>query len=148
MNFSIVYDSRDSQNHKTDLKARSTGPESRLLKTLMIRTFAHTIVVILIALLPSLPGVAEEGGSGRYFPGSMSSFVDGVPAKETVILRLNALTRGGNFLPSSAPRSTRRTRPPTMRGAPGTCGSNCCPTLSVGGRWSDALRVTFCFLKP
>jgi hypothetical protein len=39
----------------------------------------------------------EEGGSGHYFPGSMSSFIDGVPPAETVILRLNVLDYTGEF---------------------------------------------------
>ena len=34
---------------------------------------------------------AEEGGSGHYMPGSMSSFVDGVPTEETFIARYNFL---------------------------------------------------------
>lgn len=35
---------------------------------------------------------AEEGGSGHYFPGSVSSFVDGVPATDTLITRLNVFS--------------------------------------------------------
>lgn len=38
---------------------------------------------------------AEEGGSGHYYPGSMSSFVDGVPAEEAVIFRLNLFNYQG-----------------------------------------------------
>ena len=38
----------------------------------------------------------EEGGSGHYFPGSMSSFVDGVPAEEALITRLNVLSYSGS----------------------------------------------------
>ncbi|MGB3119507.1 MAG: transporter [Verrucomicrobiales bacterium] len=33
----------------------------------------------------------EEGGSGHYLPGSMSSFIDAVPPKETFIVRYNLL---------------------------------------------------------
>ena len=40
---------------------------------------------------------AEEGGSGHYLPGSMSSFMDSVPAGETFITRLNALYYEGTF---------------------------------------------------
>jgi len=39
--------------------------------------------------------MAEEGGSGHYLPGSMSSFVDGVPLTESVIFRLNVLNYNG-----------------------------------------------------
>ena len=40
---------------------------------------------------------AEEGGSGHYMPGSMASSIDGVPATETVIARINYLTYSGSF---------------------------------------------------
>jgi hypothetical protein len=39
---------------------------------------------------------AEEGGSGHYMPGSMSSFVDGVPTKEAFIVRYNLLYYNGS----------------------------------------------------
>lgn len=48
-------------------------------------------------MLGALMARAEEGGSGHYFPGSMASFVDGVPADETVIFRLNVLGYEGQF---------------------------------------------------
>lgn len=40
--------------------------------------------------------LAEEGGSGHYFPGSMASFVDGVPVGEAVILRYNLVHYAGS----------------------------------------------------
>lgn len=52
-------------------------------------------IATLLGLLAS-PLLAEEGGSGHYFPGSMSSFVDGVPPQETAIVRLNLLTYDGD----------------------------------------------------
>lgn len=53
-------------------------------------------ITLTIALyLPSL-AVAEEGGSGHYMPGSMSSFIDGVPGDSTFILRLNYLHYDGS----------------------------------------------------
>ena len=45
------------------------------------------LAVIFLALGTALR--AEEGGSGHYLPGSMSSFVDGVPADKTFIARYN-----------------------------------------------------------
>lgn len=45
----------------------------------------------------SMPLIAEEGGSGHYMPGSMSSFVDGVPPSETFIVRLNVLEYNGSY---------------------------------------------------
>lgn len=44
----------------------------------------------------SAPALAEEGGSGHYLPGSMASFVDGVPLHETLIVRYNLVHYGGS----------------------------------------------------
>jgi len=38
---------------------------------------------------------AEEGGSGHYLPGSMASFVDGVPATRVFIARYNLIYYDG-----------------------------------------------------
>jgi hypothetical protein len=40
--------------------------------------------------------VAEEGGSGHYFPGSMSDFADAVPLTPTFIVRYNQLYYSGS----------------------------------------------------
>ena len=40
---------------------------------------------------------AEEGGSGHYLPGAMSSFADGVPPAETFIARLNIASYQGSY---------------------------------------------------
>lgn len=45
----------------------------------------------------SLNLFAEEGGSGHYFPGSMSSFMDGVSPTEVFITRLNIIDYSGSF---------------------------------------------------
>lgn len=65
----------------------------------IFRRLFHRLSVSFSCLLFLLPGsvLAEEGGSGHYFPGSMSSFVDGVPTDETVIFRLNVLDYDGDF---------------------------------------------------
>jgi hypothetical protein len=34
---------------------------------------------------------AEEGGSGHYLPGSIASFVDGVPSDPAFVSRFNGL---------------------------------------------------------
>lgn len=39
---------------------------------------------------------AEEGGSGHYMPGSMASFIDGVPGEPTFIVRINYLHYDGS----------------------------------------------------
>lgn len=40
---------------------------------------------------------AEEGGSGHYLPGAMSSFADSVPPQETFVTRFNFLNYRGNY---------------------------------------------------
>lgn len=40
--------------------------------------------------------LAEEGGSGHYLPGSMASFVDGLPLSETVAVRYNLVHYAGS----------------------------------------------------
>lgn len=40
---------------------------------------------------------AEEGGTGHYLPGSMASFIDGVPAQPTFLLRYNLLNYRGSY---------------------------------------------------
>ena len=50
----------------------------------------NNIFIFLILLLFITPVLhAEEGGSGHYLPGSMASFIDGVPSKPTFLMRLN-----------------------------------------------------------
>ena len=52
-----------------------------------------------LVVTASLHGIAsaEEGGSGHYTPGSMASFIDIVPAKETFVARFNYLNYDGSF---------------------------------------------------
>lgn len=51
--------------------------------------------VTIVALLAPTCGLAEEGGSGHYFPGSMSSFIDGVPGDPAFIIRGQIVTYDG-----------------------------------------------------
>jgi hypothetical protein len=55
----------------------------------MKSTLATTVTTVIAVALLSGPVHAEEGGTGHYLPGSMASFVDGVPAQETFIARYN-----------------------------------------------------------
>jgi hypothetical protein len=45
-------------------------------------------ILLIIAFAPLIAN-AEEGGSGHYLPGAMSSFTDGVPLEETFVARYN-----------------------------------------------------------
>lgn len=56
----------------------------------------YLAVLLSISMLNSASW-AEEGGSGHYFPGSMSSFVDGIPGDPVFITRLNVLSYEGSI---------------------------------------------------
>lgn len=53
--------------------------------------------ILLLACALTFSVLAEEGGSGHYMPGSMSSFMDGVPTDQTFITRLNILNYQGSY---------------------------------------------------
>jgi hypothetical protein len=55
-----------------------------------------TSVTICALLLLSTNATGEEGGSGHYLPGSIASFIDGVPATEAFITRLNMIYYNGS----------------------------------------------------
>ncbi len=55
-----------------------------------------TVAAILGGILTTVSR-AEEGGSGHYLPGSMSSFADVVPPTETFIARYNLLYYDGSI---------------------------------------------------
>lgn len=59
----------------------------------------HTPLLLVPLLVLSLVGGsrAEEGGSGHYLPGSMSSFADAVPPSQTFIARFNFLNYTGDY---------------------------------------------------
>jgi len=48
-------------------------------------------MLLFTTMITSTTIMAEEGGSGHYMPGSMSSFIDGTPTEPTFIMRLNYL---------------------------------------------------------
>ena len=50
---------------------------------------------LLIVLAGDVRG--EEGGTGHYLPGSMSSFMDGVPPEETLITRVKFMNYDASF---------------------------------------------------
>jgi hypothetical protein len=98
-----------------------------------------------LLLQPSLK--AEEGGSGHYLPGSMSSFVDGVPPKETFIARYNLVYYNGDVaanepLPIAGVQTV---------GAEATSWAHGLsllwrPPLDLGERWSYAFSATVPFV--
>jgi hypothetical protein len=102
--------------------------------------------VVLLAIM-SFVTVAEEGGTGHYVPGSMASFVDGVPPRETFIARYNFLYYNGSVSANV----------PLPIGGQSTLGASATswasglsllwrPPLDLGDRWSYALSVTVPYL--
>ncbi|MEZ9500849.1 transporter, partial [Vibrio lentus] len=62
-----------------------------------LRTVLKLIHTVGFCSLYSMNITAEEGGSGHYMPGSISSFIDGVPDSPAFITRLNVLTYEGEY---------------------------------------------------
>jgi hypothetical protein len=67
------------------------------MKTTTRQKLIATSLVGAAIVLTALPVLAEEGGSGHYLPGSISSFVDGTPTVPTFVTRLNGLYYDGSF---------------------------------------------------
>ncbi len=91
---------------------------------------------------------AEEGGSGHYFPGSMASFADGVPAEPTFIARLNVLHYDGGIDASRAVPIAGLT---AFNVAAQSTGVGLtllwAPDWSLGGNWSYAMSTTIPWLS-
>lgn len=91
---------------------------------------------------------AEEGASGHYLPGAMSSFVDSVPTNETFVARYNFLHYHGDI-------SGSRSIPVAglvAAGAEATFAGHGLtllwrPPVELGGRWSYALSATVPFIS-
>ena len=60
----------------------------------MAYTLSPRIGSLLILLCGS--ALAEEGGSGHYFPGSMSSFIDGIPSEPGFVVRAQYIGYDGD----------------------------------------------------
>jgi hypothetical protein len=93
------------------------------------------------------PAAAEEGGSGHYLPGSMSSFIDGIPLKETFIVRANVVNYNGNINASK----------PIPIGGRTTLGADATswgygltllwrPPVEIGKDWSYAMSATIPYI--
>lgn len=91
---------------------------------------------------------AEEGGSGHYLPGSMSSFMDAVPPEETFIARYNLLYYEGDI-------DLMRTIPIAGVVAGGLDASSWAngltllwrPPIDLGEDWSYAMSATIPFVS-
>ena len=102
-----------------------------------------SLALALACLAGVSPGVAEEGGSGHYLPGSMSSFMDGVPAEETFLARYNLLYYDGDI-------GVSRSLPVAGLVAGGVDATSWAngltllwrPPINLGERWSYAFSAT------
>lgn len=92
-------------------------------------------------LFQSFVLVAEEGGSGHYMPGSMSSFVDGVPPSETFIVRLNVLEYDGNYALALPFANLQATNIDVKTKAVGLT-MLYRPDIDLGDNWSYAFSTT------
>lgn len=91
---------------------------------------------------------AEEGGSGHYLPGAMSSFVDSVPTNQTFVARYNFIHYDGDisasgFIPVAGL---------VTAGAEATLAGQGLtllwrPPVELGERWSYALSATLPFVS-
>jgi hypothetical protein len=59
--------------------------------------YTRHLVFVALALAWPLAGSAEEGGSGHYMPGTISSFVDGVSPTKVTIARVSGLNYQGSI---------------------------------------------------
>ena len=101
--------------------------------------------IVSIAIVVSLPALAlaEEGGSGHYFPGSMASFVDGVPPSETFLARFNGIYYDGSVAVDKAIPLGGLT---AIGAEAKTVGAGLTvlwrPPVDLGERWSYAMSTT------
>jgi len=106
----------------------------------------RNLIFLLLALLPGL-AMAEEGGSGHYLPGSMASFIDGVPLKETFLVRANIIYYSGSIgankrIPIGGKTTLGADATSWGFGVTGLWR----PPLDLGERWSYAMSATVPFL--
>ena len=126
-----------------------TENEELSLKNRPLRTLSLTIAVCVVALaFGSHLAVAEEGGSGHYFPGSMSDFVDAVPTSPTFIFRYNQLYYSGSVGAHKAIPIAGL----TAFGLNATSWGEGLtflwrPPVDMGKRWSYAMSTTIPFLQ-
>ncbi len=105
----------------------------------------RAIALCLATTLAALAGGAhaEEGGSGHYLPGSMSSFADAVAPREAFLIRLNLVNYDG---------SASKSQPLPIAGltALGASATSTAigltafwrPAIEIGEGWSYAMSAT------
>ena len=85
---------------------------------------------------------AEEGGSGHYLPGSMSSFMDAVPPSETFIARYNFLFYQGSYGANPLPFAEFAAANVNAESYASGLTLLWRPPIDLGDKWSYAASVT------
>ena len=99
--------------------------------------------LVLTLLSRPMTVLAEEGGTGHYMPGSMASFIDGVPGNETLVSRLNVVDYDGSIDGSAAIPIAGRTAFGADVGKRGYALATVWPPpLDLGENWRYAAGVT------
>jgi hypothetical protein len=103
---------------------------------------AAKTAMLTIALLANTVH-AEEGGSGHYFPGSMSSFIDGIPGDPTWIARFQSIAYDGaaeinREFPYAGKIAANVEAESTAIGLTGVWA----PNWDLGEKWSYAMTMT------
>jgi hypothetical protein len=109
---------------------------------------AITVVSGVAFIFGPRQAVAEEGGSGHYFPGSMSDIADAVPASPTIIFRYNQLYYSGSVsattvIPISGIKAAGLSATSWGEGLTFLWR----PGMDMGKHWSYAMSTTIPFVQ-
>ena len=116
------------------------------MKTRVISSaLTNTLVMSVFSSFYSIHVLSEEGGSGHYMPGSMSSFVDGIPDSPTFIARLNVLTYEGKY-DKNLPISGLNTADIDVKSQALGLTMVYRPNFEIGDNWSYAFGGTIPFV--
>jgi len=66
------------------------------IKLRLMRLLVNVVICVIALYCGAGSAAAEEGGTGHYFPGSMSSFIDGVSPKPAFLFRYNQIYYSGS----------------------------------------------------
>jgi len=120
------------------------------LKNHPLKRLVLTVTVMLgvVLICCSRPAMAEEGGSGHYFPGSISDFIDTVPTSPAFIVRYNQIYYSGSVGANKAipiAGTTALGLEATSWGEGLTLVWR--PPIDMGKRWSYAMSTTIPFMQ-
>ena len=119
--------------------------KNRSLKRLLL---AVSVAFGIALICGSRPALAEEGGSGHYFPGSISDFIDTVPPSPSFIVRYNQIYYSGSAganRPIPIGGTTALGLEATSWGEGLTLVWR--PSIDMGKHWSYAMSTTIPFMQ-